>query len=67
MKEIIHQRLQVIAGTISAQYTASGNPPATGIAGDEFYRIKSRAMDQNREIVTDGMFICAAAYYNEPS
>ena len=67
MKQIIEQRINTVDQTISAQYTDSSAPPSSSVAGDEFYRIKSRRSNDNREIVTDGMLICAAAYYNEPS
>lgn len=67
MKELLQQRIDTIAGTISPQYTSSGNPPPSSVAGNERYRVKSRNTDTNREIVSDGWLICAAAYYNEPS
>ena len=67
MKQVIEQRIKTVDQTIAAQYTDSSAPPSSSVAGDETFRIKSRHTGTNREIITDGMFICAAAYYNEPS
>ena len=66
MKQVLQQRIDMVKGTITARYTGTGNPPSASVAGDEFYRVRTRASDQNREIVPDGVLLMPAAYYNEP-
>lgn len=66
MKEAFEQRIAWIAQTNTAQYTGSGAPPSSSVAGDEFFRIKSYRSSTGNEIGTDGMLLFAAIYYNEP-
>ena len=65
MREVLTQRIGWVNGTITAQYTSDGDPPPSSIAGDAYYRIKSRRSGQN-EIVQDGWLLAPASYYNEP-
>ena len=62
-QEVLNQRQGWIRGTITGQYTASGVPPSSSVSGDEFYRIKSRASENNNELGADAHLLMPAAYY----
>jgi hypothetical protein len=65
MKQVLAQRIGWVAGTLTPQYTGSGAPPGTFVAGDESYRIRSRRTNGN-EIGQDACLLYAASYYKEP-
>ena len=64
MEECLDMHLKFISRDWPAQYTGSGNPPPTSVAGDPLYRVHSRNTVTNREIVNDANFLYAANYYN---
>jgi hypothetical protein len=64
MEGVFDSYIRWIKGSYPAQYTASGNPPATSIAGNAYYRIQSRNTGNSREIVNDASLLLPANYYN---
>jgi hypothetical protein len=64
MEGVLDTYIRWIKGSYPAQYTASGNPPPTSIAGSAYYRIQSRNTANGREMVNDASLLLPANYYN---
>jgi hypothetical protein len=66
MEDVLDTYIKWIKGSYPAHYTASNgdtSPPPTNIAGDPFYRIKSRG-SYGHEIINDATLLLPANYYN---
>jgi hypothetical protein len=63
MEGVLDTYIRWIKGSYPAQYASSGTPPPSSIAGDEFYRIKSRG-SYGRELAGDATLLLPANYYN---
>jgi hypothetical protein len=68
MEDVLNGYIRWITGWYPAQYTGSGTPPGTFVAGNAYYRIQSRANEGSgsREMINDGHLLLAANYYNRP-
>jgi hypothetical protein len=64
MEGVLDTYIKWIKGSYPAQYTASGDPPPSSIAGNAYYRIQSRNTGNGREIVNDASLLLPANYYN---
>jgi cell division septation protein DedD len=64
MEGVLDTYIRWIKGSYPAQYTGSGEPPPTSVAGNAFYRIQSRNTGNGREIVNDATLLLPANYYN---
>jgi len=64
MEGVLDTYIRWITGSYPAQYTASGNPPPSSIAGNAYYRIQSRNTANGREMVNDASLLLPANYYN---
>jgi hypothetical protein len=64
MEGVLDTYIRWIKGSYPAQYTGSGDPPSTSIAGNAYYRIQSRNSANGREIVNDASLLLPANYYN---
>jgi hypothetical protein len=66
MEGVLDTYIKWIKGSYPAHYTASNGdttPPPASVAGNEFYRIKSRS-SYGGEIVNDASLLLPANYYN---
>jgi hypothetical protein len=64
MELVLDGVLKWVAQTWPPQYTGSGTPPSTGVAGNPYNLVASRNTADNREIINDANFLYAANYYN---
>lgn len=68
MEQVLETYIRWITNHYPAQYTGTGAPPGTYVAGDPKYRIQSRALNGSnvREMINDGHLLLAANYFRRP-
>jgi hypothetical protein len=64
MEQCLDMHLKFISRDWPLQYTSSGNPPPSSVAGDQNYLVGSRNFMAGREIINDANYLHAACYYN---